>query len=294
MSAALQKLASFLKENNHDIIDYWITNARVRWVRVVSRRTGDLYLVDVDAYNISFQCQNDPLIKQNFYILTTEPHPQHSVASFASIMTTPMVVCFGNEIWAGGNTWFTAQNIPSSMDRIIVFPMIQLDWFYENSFVVSFEVRQMLESLEKNGRQLIQKNLVDISSVIKTPAVPNIIEKLRIKTHMHQSELQKCQALFVSICQSRADVYRRLRELEDATHPEDITVRNAVHRQYLRKRLAERIEKLDNLHGDTLANLSLHFGLRWHYLLQIVNLISSIAHHLGCIQALIHDMSACT
>lgn len=291
MSSSLQKLTIFLKENNHDVIDYWTFNNSIQWIKVISRRGGEIYFINVSSYEISLERSNDHLLKNNSYVLLDNHDPQylHYAKTFKSIFHTRHLVFFGNEIYDSRLKWYVAQNVPRT-NTISIFTVIELDWFYDNSFVVSHEVSRTLSILDQEGSEFIHQNLLQIYSFIKdTSAIKQHMSRLVQEKKKHDNQLVKCQKLYISICKSKTDTYSELLRLEDMIQPDDMTFRSAIHRQYLRKKFNDKMDKLENIQSDTLANISLYSSLKWNSLLQMVHLVSSIRHHIQSIYTIVQD-----
>lgn len=290
--SSLAKLTVFLKENNHDIIDYWILEDKIKWIKIISRRGGEIYFVNVYSYNIPFEEFNDPLVRRNFFILTekqTNHHTPH-FKIFSEIFKDRVILFFGNEICESESLWFSAQNVPRT-ENISLFIIIDLDWFYDNSFVVSHEVHRNIVSLDYENHTFIQKTLSEIATFMKDQnMLKNRVSDLLQKKNTQEQTYEKCKKLYISISKSKTETYSQLIKLDDNIHPDDMTFKSAVHRQYLRKKLHDKMEKLENIQADTLANLSLCYGLKWNYLLQTVYIISSIRQHVQTIYTLCMQM----
>ena len=293
MSSSLQKLTVFLKENNHDILDYWVFEDRIKWIKVISRRGGEIYFVNVSSYGISLTNSNDPLVKRNFYTLIEKPVPQHlaHAKTFASVFHARHLVFFGNEICETESIWYTAQNVPRA-NTMSIFSVIELDWFYDNSFVVSHEVCRTLTLFNQEGNEFIHRHLLEIYSFLKDHStLQKNMARLAQQKKIYEDQHTKCQNLYTSICKLKTDTYSQLLKLDDTIHPDDMTFRSAVHRQYLRKKLNDKIDKLEQIQSDTLANVSLYLGLKWNSLLQMIHLVSSIRCHIQSIYTMVQDAS---
>jgi hypothetical protein len=285
---SVEKLRIFLSENNHDIIDYWTRDEKLYWIRVISRRIGNLFFINVSMYQIRYKDAADTFVQKNVYSLSVTDHPRYQdhLTRLSPILPAKLeyIIFFGNEVYDSDHRWYTAKNVLSS-PVLSLYILVSLDWFYENALVVYHKIVQDYLSCEKLFHDYIVITTQKILSFLRnSKAEIDKIQTLVHKSKSHFQQLEQSQKLYVSVCKSKTNSYTELLRLDNMIHHEDVTFKSAVHRQYLRKKCNDRLDRLEELQSNIVTTIIFHNQQHWNYTLQVVHKLACIEYNILLIQ----------
>jgi len=276
---SIYRLNTFIKENNHDVIDYWVERSLIRYVRVVSRKTGHLYMVKVAGYNISFGEDRDPLMKTEcFYLETLDANdsvPDNLGKLYDTFLSAypehryRFVLHQCNYFMESRESIFRVCNMPSN-GFYNVHLFVELEWFYENLYVVNHEIDRNLTSIFTKAKKVYDGFLPTYSNFVRNADKDISLVQTTWAYFIEQSQLlEKSRKFFVSLCATETTHSAELNELGNI-RAEALSFQDTVRRSYTRKSLHEKLSKLRGLHVGTLEKMvyfqSLQNNLLLHFL----------------------------
>lgn len=270
---SLHKLVTFLKEHQHEILDYWILDQQIKWVKVVSKRSGEMYMINVFGFRLTSDSVQEIPNKTNQYIMQDCLPEDDTVACIFQNLKNfenKFVVLHGNEVYESQTSVYRATNLPK-ISHLSLYMMIDLEWFYDNAYVVSHEVQRSYQEIVMQTEEFVQKTTKNVSSFIRDERpIYNCVANLLKKYEKQKTSLGQCKDLFIRICKDESQTNIALYKVDDSIHPGDMTFKGAVHRQYLRKKLVDKADRLDHLKIGSMVNMNYYFNLKWNYLLQLL------------------------
>lgn len=270
---SLQKLVTFFKENQHEIVDYWILEEQIKWIKVVSKRSGDMYMINVFAFRLHSETTQHLPHKSNQYVLQDcLPQDDTVTCMFQNLKNfhNRFLLVYGNEVYESETTVYRATNLPK-INHLSLYMVIDLEWFYDNIYVVSHEVQRSYREVVLQTEEFVKKTTKNVSSFIRDEKpIHRCVSNLLNKFEKQKASLAQCKDLFTRICRDESETNIALYKVDDSIHPGDMTFKGAVHRQYSRKKLMDKMEKLEHLKVGTMVNMNYFFNLQWNYLLQVL------------------------
>lgn len=268
---SLQKLATFFKENHHEVMDYWLLDDRIKWIKIASKRTGEMFMVNVFNFHIKIDGTHDWFKNKNHYILQdSQPDTEVVQSIYYNLKNLQNRFLFfhGNGVYESHNICYQATNLPS-INHLTLYLVVDLEWFYDNIYVVSHEIRRLYDDIATQNQQSIQKTIRNVSDFIRDEKpIHRCITNLLQKCDKHRTSFMKCRELFISLCKQESETNIALYKIDDSIHPGDMTFKGAVHRQYSRKKLMDKLEKVEQLKTGAILHLNYFFASQWNYLLQ--------------------------
>jgi len=292
---ALQRLWGFLKENQHDILDFWILEDKLKWIKIINQRKGEIYLLNVFSYHIKMEENTEPFRSTKRYILYDTEVEENKKIVFKGIHeklteSDKYVVVFGNSVGESENSWYVAQNL-ANLNIFSLYLVIDLDWFYENIFVISNQIDQYQNSILLQAKRSMEESIKSIQTFVKAEnnMLKGIFTTLE-KFDKASSSLKKSQVLLARVYKSLTANRVQLFNIEDCIHPDDMSFRQVANRQYQRKKLQERQEELERIKEATVKNLDYFFHLKWNYLLQVWKVCIHLTNHFQSIYEHLEDL----
>jgi len=287
---SLNKLLIFFKENQHDVVDYWILDEKIKWIKVCNRKGGDIYMINIFSYNISLDGAEDIHYKTNRFLLYETDNPTMEMREVYTGLTqiskevkNKFILVGGNEVCESENTWYKAHNLPK-LNCYSLYMVIDLEWFYENVYVISHEIKRHQTNACLKICEFVQSALGDVNTFLKEDEqIKKCITKLMSKFQHNRKNLARSQQLYTTVCKDCSQTSLSLQKVDEHIHPNDMNFRSAVNRQYMRKKLTDKMDKLEDVKIGTISNICYFSGMKWNYLVQsmllasrLVNLMKSI------------------
>jgi len=145
---SLLSIQAFIQNNSHQILDYYIENKIIKFLKIFSRKTGYSFFVNVFNYNIPFTEDID-MNKYSFYFL--EPSVQtddfifHVYQDYINVfpeLYNKFIFIYGCHIYIHSDTSYQIINVSQSSD-LSFYLFYEIEWFYENTHTISFEVEKI-------------------------------------------------------------------------------------------------------------------------------------------------------
>ena len=283
---SIYRLNTFIKENHHDVLDYWVEQSLIRYVRVVSRKSGHLYMVKVAGYNISFGEDRDPLMKTECYYLETIDENDSVPENLGKLYDTFLsaypehryrfVLHQCNYFMESRDSVFRVCNMPSD-GFYNVHLFVELEWFYENLYVVNHEVDRNLSHIFHKAKKVYEGFLPMYSNFVRNSDKDVALVQTTWSYFMEQRQLlEKSRDFFVSVCASESSHSAELTELGNI-RADSLSFQDTVRRSHKRKSLHDKLAKLRGLHVGTLEKMVYFHSLQNNLLLHFLFFLADIS-----------------
>lgn len=288
---SLQKLITFFKENLHDVVDYWYLENRIKWIKIISRKGGEIYLINVYSYKLGME-ESEEYIgrKSRFRLIETTPQNNfEGLWKHFQNNKNRLVLINGNEISESENSFYTATNLPK-MNNLGFYLIIELEWFYENVFIVNHEINRCYSEIFSKINQSVRDLMKTSKSFLKDDTQLNkAVAKLLVKSGTFRKTNLQSKALYQKVCSDETDNHVKLFRLDNAIDPNTMTFKASVERQYNRKKIVHKIEKLDVIRSSLVQQINYTFVMEWNYLLQVLIITNNITKLMESILFIILD-----
>lgn len=312
---ALHKLSTFFQDNGHDILEFWLdTDYTILWIQVVSAGTGEFCLVYVAPYRLRMESSEEwSLRKYQQYILYKEEdmytpeddsspwglyvqlwnylfHKKNPSGLEPSTLAIPNVLLFYEDhVFAPqSQTLYRGHNLPRR-NCLSFYVVLDMEWFYENTFVVAHEVHRQYERIGHDLQSFTKTMLDQFHIVLQPLLMDSLIQLYQQQYTTLCEEVCEYQTLYKNVTQSFSDTLSTLHTIDDTSNPFEYTFQNAVHRQFLRKRFHDKKTKLETLRNQVLLNLKYTFQQRWDVLLRLVLLFFHVMLPVQTIHSIVHE-----
>jgi len=161
-SSSFIRLATFLKSQDHDVVDYWIHESRLRYVRVISCKNGFIYMINVRKYHIQITDHVfHELQKTSHFYLEDIPDIPETLAKlstkYKNVFRTSsnVLLQYSNNLLENHTHAFRIRNQPST--RLYnSFVFLDIDWFYENSAMIDHEVQSIYREYKSPIEKMVK------------------------------------------------------------------------------------------------------------------------------------------
>lgn len=290
---SIHRLNTFIKENSHDIVDYWVYRHTVHYVRVVSRKSGWLYMVRVQSYNISLGEDRESLRKTPVFYLDqvdeNDPVPPDLHRLYDTFLSAfpehrdRFLVHHSNFFIDARESIRRISNYPSD-GYFNMYLFIELEWFYENLYIVNHEMDRSFSNIMHKCQKIYDGFLPMYSGFVRKPEKDiEVVQNVWVYFQEQKQLYEKSQRFFVQLCQSEYKYHQELIELNHI-RTDELSFQDTVRRTHKRKMLQDKLTKLRPLHvsamerlvyGHTLQN---HLMLRFLYFLADITLLLTKFH----------------
>ena len=283
-----------MRENHHETIDVWANHEIVLLIRVISRKTGHLYVLDVSEYRISADhssSQEESMTKKKVFHLEKihlsdvmeeeEQDIRRHVRAFDNVCGAlpewrgKMMLQVSNYILTSPQTIYKILHFPSR-SQWCMYLLMGLDWFYDNVFTVSHQVDRFHQVLWWRTTKISQEFLVSYQKQ-QSPKnhhlreIQQILHRIMENHKRHGLVLQ----LFTRACQEENTCTKELASLGRLT-TDHLRFEDTVRRSYQRKSLQQRLEKLQKLREDVCQEVLASHGVSSHFFLRFLYVICSL------------------
>jgi hypothetical protein len=278
---SLLRLHSFLKENSHDIKDYWIMEGVIKFVRVVSRKNGHIYFVRLSELKIKVpEDHPDIFEKSNFYYMEKSHHEHHeSLDTLYDVFLCAFpeynyryLLFKGYYMMQEKDMCYQIRNM-SDTDYFGFYLFLDIEWFFENTYIVSHEIEKIMTDIQTKTEKMYQGFL---------PSYHNFCGEKDITKVNHvwdyylenQKEFRKCTLLYKSICDAENSTIHDIEFNEKISDSDDLQFKEVVRRGYQKKALGEKLDKILHLKSKSMERMIFYHCIEWKILLKFLVLIS--------------------
>lgn len=253
--SSLFRLNSFLKDQGHDIVDYWIHTDYVRYVRVLSIKSGQIYMINLKKYNIRPGDEDSYHELQrtcHYYLEEDTEYPQEltKIHSYFQQLykkrPSDLIFQFSNYVFEN-NQGFRVRNQPSSKYYQVFF-IIDIEWFYENTQIISHEIKRILNGYI-DPVDMLCKRLLSIC----TTAFPIPTDRIRWMHDGHADLLKKGKKwqeaclFYTTLSERHLQIQKKLLDLQTGMISHHYNFHDTIKRSHQKQKLQKYIEEIMEL-----------------------------------------------
>lgn len=296
---SLYRLHSFLKENSHDILDYWIHKSLIYYVRVISRKNGFLYFIKVSEHQIQIPEDENPhtLEKSNFYFLEKDEHDHETLDTLYDVFLRAFpeynyryIICNGYYLLQEKDLCFQIKNM-SNLDHFGFYLFVDMDWFYENIYIVNHEIEKTCLDIQHRVEKMYHgfipnyQNFCQSSEISKINAIWDYYRQIL-------GQISVCKELYLKIVAIENTTIHDIEFNEKISDSDDLTFNETVRRGHQKKVLSEKLDKCVHLKQKTIQKALYLHCLMWKILLKYLLLISKFTKLQSDFQMLVLDFES--
>lgn len=261
--SSLFRLNSFLKDQGHDIVDYWIHDNSLRYVRVLSVKSGQIYMINLKKYNIRSGDEDSYQELQrtcHYYLEDDSEYPKEleKINSYFQQLykkkISDLVFQFSNFLFENHHT-FRVRNQPSSKYYQVFF-MIDIEWFYENTQTISHEIERIWDDYIHPLDTLYQR-LTSICTV----TFPISTDKMKWIHHGHDELSKKRQkwreacVFYSTLSERHLQIRKKLLDLQTGIISHHYNFNDTIKRSHQKQKLQKYMEEIIGLKKQLMDKL---------------------------------------
>lgn len=273
---SLYRLHNFLKDNSHDVLDYWFKQSKMYFVRVISRINGSIYFIKVISQNIKMPEMNGESfeISKKYYIIDDyeeESPEQLSILYDVFICALPeykyrYLLMNGYYIMQEKNICFQIQNM-SNREHFGFFLYMEIEWFYENVYIVSDEINKTMYDIQEKINKLYNQFIPKYKTFcVQEYNIENIWDYYKNNV----INIEKSKELYINLIKTENTTIHDIEYNNKISDSDDLTFQETVRRNYQNKILNEKLEQCIHLKEKVIEkNLYYHCTI-WKILLKFL------------------------
>lgn len=294
---SLYKLHSFLKENSQDIMDYWICDDLIKYVRVISRKNSTIFFVKISEYKIKSTTQFENLEKSNFYFLeeSYKDHKNLNILYDVFLCAFPeykykYLLFDGYYFMQEKDVSFHIKNM-SNTQHFGFYLFVDLEWFYENIYTLNHEIEKIMIDIQIKIETMYggflpnYKNFCNSNDVEKILNVWNYYRK-------NEAVFKNAKELYLNVCKSENKTIHDIDFNEKISDSDDLMFQETVRRSHQKKILNERLNKFIHLKNQLIQKLLFYHCIQWKILLKFMILISRFTKLESQFHELVYDLES--
>lgn len=281
---SLPKLQIFLKDHNHDIIDFWICENRVVYVRSINRNTGILVFIKTWKFDITFEQDASSTYKVFHLSKVLENEEDYSdklillYDSFIKIFPENrkhFILQCSDFLIENRHCIYRLNSFSNDTYNTIHWG-IELDWFYDNLNMVDHEVNRLHFSTISKMEKMYESFIDNYSNFIKK-SEQDIKVIHRVWNFYKEQNAQFCKgrALYLNIAKKENDIKQTYLEL-DSLNGGSFNFNESLRKSHQKKALRAKLNNLMQLRYKTTKEIALHWNLSYHILISFLYFISEI------------------
>jgi len=292
---SLYKLHSFLRENSQDVMDYWIDDDIIRYVRIVSRKNGFIFFVKLSDYKIKFTNTIEQLEKPNFFFIEASHKEHENLNHLYDVFLCAFpehqyryLLFDGYFMMQEKDICFHIKNM-SNTNHFGFYLFIELEWFYENIYTLNHEIEKTMNNIQIKIETMYRgflPNYCNFCNNKDIQKITNVWDYYRQNYMTYQSATR----LYLDICGSENRTIHDIEFNEKISNSDDLMFQETVRRSHQKKILSDRLDRLIHLKTEVIKKLLFHHCIQWKILLKFMILISRFTKLESNFHSLVHDL----
>jgi hypothetical protein len=294
---SLHRLAIFLKDNFNEIIDYWIWQNKIWYVRIISKQSGILYMVKVNDYDLHIDTFKS-FEKTKCFYMEREHHDENIPETLLQfyeqfLLTFPdqkgrVLLHYSDYMLESRDTIYRLMNSCAN-DRIQIHFYVTIEWFYENIYIVHHEFEKIYETISQQIQKMYQIFLEKFHDMIRYDS--RSIHSGWSSIEQYHLLLKKSRAYFIQIGTFEDECHRSLHSLLTITSRDEpyFGFRETVKRSYEKKQWQEKLQSIESIKKKMVEKILFLYQQKNHLIFSIFLYVSRMNVLLTSIQTHIID-----
>jgi len=281
---SLLQIQTFIKNNNHDILDYYIEDQYIKFLKVISRKTGHIFFINVYNYNIPFE-NNIDMNKYNFYFIDHQSQDDDFINNlyqdFINLfpeLYSKFLLLYGCHIYIDSENIYHIKNLSISTD-LSLFLYFDIEMFYENIYVIAHEVEKLYNNIHYKINKQYEQLLLQF---LGNNELKKKIEDYRMTIHNYFNRYQKVIHLYLKMCFFEEKYNELIKNLEN--EKSDEYMKSVLFKSHKKKNILDKLNQFQILYIKIYDNLSHSHFLYWKYNLKLLFFISNLIKYFSSIK----------
>lgn len=286
---SFSRLKLYLKSNHQEILDYWVENSKLCYVRVIQPSTGNLYCLNVTSFSIeidsSIQEFNNVyfIVKIGkyeedypeqlilFYDMIHNLFPQHSLQS---------ILHYKRYLMEDRDTIYKIIQNNTNSSYTLLYPLFSLEWFYEHSSEIEKQISPFIKDITLKTNDVYTTFLSSFEHFLKTSQEHlQLFQKHHSTISEKTTNYQKYCSLYIKICIQEKIFLKEIRKLEDYSNAYTLNDTNIKiqKKNKMKKKISELLTLKINVQNNLLQNYNEMFHSRLYFIYFLNEMKSSLS-----------------
>lgn len=293
---SLQRLHNFLKDNFHDVKDYWIENKMIKYIRVISRKNGCVYFVRLNDQHVKILEDQEYYQKSNFYYLEKSFEEQENLDYLYDIFLRAFpeynykyLLFNGYYLMQEKNTIYQIKNL-SNTDYFGFYLFLDIEWFFENVYIVNYEIEKIMIDIQSKLEKMYLGFLPNYTNFCNNDEYNQKVDSVWNYYQSHFKDYDNTRHLYLDICILENNTINDIDFNEKISDSDDLNVKQVLYRQFQKKKLADKLDQIIHLKSKTLDKILFHYCITWKIILKFLVLISKFTKLQSDFFTMIHEL----
>lgn len=294
---SINRLKLYLKSNHQEIVDYWVENTKLCYIRTIQTSSGNIYFLNVESFSIeidsSIQEFNDVyfIVKVGKY---EEDYPEQLILFFEMIQnlfpqySSQFIIHYKKYLMEDRHCIFKIIQNKNNSFQFLLYPLFSLEWFYEHYKELDGYLVPFVKDIIQKSNDVYITFLNSFENFFKTS---NEHLNLFQKTHNNLSQktmtYQKYCSLYIKICIQEKIFSKEIKNLED--YSTSYTVNDTNLKIHKRSLVKKKVSELLSLKINVKNKLMQTRDEMFHYRLFFIYFLNEMKSSLSRFQSLMID-----
>lgn len=286
---SLHKLNSFLKDNNQDILDYWVDESlRLCFVRVINKSSGMFFMIKTSKFEIEVD-KNDPILTERnirIYHLSkvnydNEDFPDKLILLYDRFLqmfpenNKKFMLQISNFVILNKENVYKILNFSDNSYQTVHW-IRDLEWFYDNLNLIEHDILRVHYSMIHKTEKLYENFISSNHHFLNNDK--DIQKVCKIWSHFKEKfeEFSKFKELYLNITSSEYKLKNQYIEIENLNNTGGFDFNDSLRKQSKKQFLRKKLNELFSLRCKSVIDLNIYWNLSYHILLEFIYFIMEV------------------
>lgn len=281
---SLQKVQLFLKDHNQDVMDFWVCQNIVIYIRTINRNNGIISFIKTARFDISVD--DDTSSTNKIYYMSKVMEDEEDYSEKLILLYDTFIKVFPenkkffilqseNFIMENRHLIYRLNNISNESYNTIHWG-IGLDWFHDNLNMVEHEINRLHFSTIGKTEKMYQSFIENYSNFInKSEHDLKVIHRIWRYYDTQNQKFSKGKKLYLDIAKKENNLKQTYLEL-DSLNGGNFNFNESLRKSHEKKKLRIKLNNLINLRQKTMKEITIYWNLSYHILVSFLYFISEI------------------
>ena len=286
---SLHKLHTFLKDNNQDILDYWINDSlKLNYVRVINKNSGMFFMIRISEFDIEVDKTDPILVERNIkiYQLSKVEYDNEEYSEKIILMYDKFLQMFpehrkgfliqvSNYIIINKDKIYKILNFSDNSYQTIHW-VRELEWFHDNLNLIEHDISRVHYSIIQKTEKMYLNFINSESNFFNGEKDMKTISKIWGYFKEKYDNYEKFKNLYLEITKSEYKLKNQYIEIENLSHSGGFDFNDSLRKQSKKQFLRKKLNELFNLRCKSVIDLNIFWNLSYHILLEFMYFIMEI------------------
>lgn len=296
---SINRLKGYLKNNHQEIVDYWVENTKLCYIRVIQTNSFITYFINVESFSIHIEnpseINNIHFMKKIgryeedyseklivFYEMMQNLFPQHSTRTF---------LYYRKYIIENRDTIYKIIHSETSFCPLFVYPIFSLEWYYEHNKEIDLFINTFTSDIVQKTNEIYSDFLHNFENFFQTSNEHlQLFQNVHSKISEKSLSLQKYISLYIQIYLQEKVFVEQIREFEDYSNA--YTLHDTTQKMQKKVMIKKKYSELQVLKLNIKQKILEIYNDIYYYRLYFIYFLNEIKLSLSRFQSLMIDFTS--